>query len=76
MHALVSKQSSFYGELGGDIKGASYYICDAANDEDDVKNLPKTVGIGSRALCIQTGHVYVFGPSKTWVLYKGVSVIN
>ena len=76
MYALVSRQSGFFDQLGTDIKGASYYICDGESEEEDIEKLPTKVGIGSRALCIQTGHVYVLGPSKKWVLYKGVSVLN
>lgn len=77
MYAAVSTQNGFYNEFGDKIKGATYFICDSQDDSDpDIAKLPTNCGVGSRALCIYTGHIYIFGPSKKWVLYKGVSVLN
>lgn len=77
MYAAVSTKDGFYNELGDKITGATYYICDAEDESDpDIANLPVNAGVGSRALCIYTGHIYILGPSKKWVLYKGVSVLN
>ncbi len=75
MYALVESKDSFINELGTKLKGASFYICDG-DEEAVVAKLPKIVGVGSRALFIESGHIYMFGPSKQWILYKGVSILN
>ena len=55
-----------------------YYIAECNDNEDDIKTLPVSskVGIGSRALVIPTGNIYMFSPSKKWVKYSGVSILN
>jgi len=75
MYSAVEVKDNYINALGASIKGASFYICDGENDSD-IEKLPKNVGIGSRALVIQTGHIYMFGPSKKWSLYNGVSIMN
>lgn len=76
MYAKLNVQSNYINELGTDIIGASYYLCDA-DDDADISILPTTgIGIGSRALVIPTGHIYMLGPSRKWILYKGVSIMN
>lgn len=75
MYTKLSTSNSYINELGTSITGASYFICDA-EDDGDISDLPTNVGIGSRALVIPTGHIYMLGPSRTWILYKGVSIMN
>ena len=77
MYSLVESKNNSVNGLGIEIKGASYYICDAEDASDpDIKNLPTNVGIGSKALCIYTGNIYMLGPSRKWVKYAGVSIMN
>lgn len=76
MYAKLDTKSNYINELGTNIVGASYFLCDA-DDDADISHLPTTkIGIGSKALVIPTGHIYMLGPSRTWVLYKGVSIMN
>lgn len=76
MYAKLNTESNYINELGTNIVGASYFLCDADNDAD-VAYLPTSrIGVGSKALVIPTGHIYMLGPSRTWVLYKGVSIMN
>lgn len=58
---------------GVKIPGASSYICEG---DDDIPNLPTTEVIGSTCLVIPTGDVYILGPSRTWQLYKGISILG
>lgn len=84
MYAKVSKEDNFYTELGTYVKGASYFLmdCEPKTDEsgvitiEDVDKLPTDVGVGSKALHIQTALVYMFGPSKKWIKYNGSSILN
>lgn len=75
MYSLIETSSNYIDVLGTTIKGASYYICD---DESDIAKLPtnKSVGIGSRALCIESGAIFMLSPSRVWKKYKGVSMIH
>ena len=74
MYAVVETKEDYYSNIGAIIKGASFFICEEAAD---VANLPTVkVGIGSRALVIPTGEIYMFGPSKKWIKYAGVSIMN
>lgn len=81
MFTRIEVKNGYTDELGGMITGASYYLCDADMDGDgkdpDIENLPtKEPGIGSKALCITSGNVYILGPSRVWKKYKGVSMLN
>lgn len=74
--ARVSLDEGFYNTAHMYVPGASQYICES---EDDVAKLPKDdakVAVGSRAMVIPTGNVYIFGPSKTWIKYKGISIVE
>ena len=75
MYAKLNSEKNYINNLGVEIIGASYFLCD---NEEDVENLPtgKDVGIGSRALVIPTGNIYMLSPSKKWVKYSGVSILN
>ena len=75
MYAKLNSEKNYINALGVEIIGASYFLCDS---EDDIKTLPVSskVGIGSRALVIPTGNIYMFSPSKKWVKYSGVSILN
>ena len=75
MYAKLNSEKNYINNLGVEIIGASYFLCD---NEEDVANLPtgKDVGIGSRALVIPTGNIYMLSPSKKWVKYSGVSILN
>ena len=73
MYAAVDTKEDYYSALGAKIKGATFYLCE---EEGDVNKLPKTVGIGSRALVIPTGVIYMLGPSRKWIKYAGVSIMN
>ena len=76
MFTKLDVKSNYINELGTSIVGASYFLCDA-EDDADVATLPTTkVGVGSKALVIPTGHIYMLGPSRKWILYKGVSIMN
>jgi hypothetical protein len=73
MISVVETKDDYYNALGAKIKGASFYLCE---EEADVSSLPTKVGIGSRALVIPTGSIYMLGPSKRWIKYAGVSIMN
>ena len=75
MYAKLNSEKNYINNLGVEIIGASYFLCD---NEEDVANLPtgKDVGIGSRALVIPTGSIYMLSPSKQWVECSGVSILN
>lgn len=73
MYTLVDSKGGYIDSLGTTVAGASFFICD---NDSDIENLPKRVAVGSRALCIPTGNIYMFSPSKQWVKYKGVSILN
>ena len=75
MCANLNSEKNYINGRGVEIIGASYFRCD---NEDDVATLPVSakVGIGSRALVIPTGSIYMFSPSKKWVKYSGVSILN
>lgn len=74
MYAAVDTKEDYYNALGAKIKGATFYLCE---NEDDVSKLPTDrVGIGSRALVIPTGSIYMLGPSRIWIKYAGVSIMN
>ena len=75
MYAKLNSERNYINNLGVEIIGASYFLCD---NEEDVANLPtgNDVGIGSRALVIPTGSIYMLSPSKKWVKYSGVSILN
>jgi len=75
MYTVVETRDNYINGLGTIIKGASNFICDG-DEAEVVAKLPKTVGVGSRALFIESGHIYMFGPSRQWILYKGVSILN
>lgn len=85
MYSRISKEDNFYTELGAYVEGASYYLmdCEPRTDEsgaviiDDVERLPVVgVGVGSKALHIQTGLIYIYGPSQGWIKYNGSSILN
>ena len=75
MYAKLNSEKNYINNLGVEIIGASYFLCD---NEEDVANLPtkEDIGIGSRALVIPTGSIYMLSPSKKWVKYSGVSILN
>lgn len=75
MYAKINSEKNYINGLGVEIIGASYFLCD---NEDDIATLPASskVGIGSRALVIPTGNIYMFSPSKKWIKYSGVSILN
>ncbi len=76
MYSKVSSDKGYINELGIHIGGASYFLCDG-DEDSDIEDLPVNgVGIGSRALVIPTGHVYILGPSRVWKQYPGVSMIR
>lgn len=84
MWAKINKENPFYTDLGIKVDGASYFLmdCETSTDEsgaiviEDVNKLPTNVGVGSKALHIQTALVYMFGPSKKWIKYNGSSILN
>ena len=74
MYANVETKDDYYNALGAKIKGASLFLCE---EEGDIEKLPTSkVGIGSRAVVIPTGAIYMFGPSRRWIKYAGVSIMN
>lgn len=75
MYARINSEKNYINALGVEITGASYFLCDS---EDDIASLPTSqyVGIGSRALVIPTGAIYMFSPSRKWIKYAGVSILN
>ena len=74
MYAAVDTKEDYYNALGAKIKGATFYLCE---EEGDVAKLPtERIGVGSRALVIPTGAIYMLGPSRTWIKYAGVSIMN
>jgi len=82
MYSRIEVKNGYINEFGGAIVGASYYLCDAeptaAGVDPDVEKLPtsKEIGIGSKALCIVSGNIYILGPSRVWKKYKGVSIMS
>ena len=76
MYSVVETRDDFYNALGARIKGATFYLCDSEDDADIEKLPTERIGIGSRALVIPTGHIYMLGPSRKWILYNGVSIMN
>lgn len=76
MIARVSIEDSFYNAANIYVAGASQFICE---DEEDVALLPPKsdkTAVGSRAMVISTGNIYILGPSRGWQKYKGVSIIE
>ena len=75
MYAKLNSEKNYINALGVEIIGASYFLCDSA---DDIASLPTSqqIGIGSRALVIPTGAIYMFSPSRKWMKYAGVSILN
>lgn len=73
MYAVVETKDDYYNALGARIKGASFFLCEEAGD---IAKLPTKVGIGSRALVIPTGEIHMLGPSRKWIKYAGVSIMN
>lgn len=75
MYAKLNSEKNYINELGVEVLGASYFLCDS---DEDIKDLPtgSNIGIGSRALVIPTGNIYMLSPSKKWVKYSGVSILN
>lgn len=74
MYFNLKEGKTYINELGMELKGVSNFLCE---EEEDIKTLPiKDIGIGSRALVITTGHIYILGPSYKWLLYKGVSILE
>ena len=79
MYSRVEVKNDYSNELGVEVKGASYYISDAESvtaETAEKEEWPTNIGVGSRMMVIATGHIYIFGPSKKWVLYQGVSIMN
>lgn len=81
MFTRVEVKDSYTTEFGGEVLGASFFLCDAdindKGEDPDIENLPTSkIGVGSKALCITTGNIYIFGPSLKWKKYKGVSILN
>ena len=75
-YARVKVEDSFYNTANMWVPGASQFICET---EDDVEALPvdvNKIAIGSRAMVISTGHIYIFGPSKKWLQYKGIAMME
>lgn len=74
MWAKISEKVSYLNKDGLTIKGASQYLCEEAADID---RLPTDkVTVGSSAVVIPTGEVYLLGPSRRWIKYNGVAVFN
>lgn len=75
-YARTNIEDSFYNTANVYVPGASQFLCE---EEADVQNLPKDpmkIQVGSRALVIETGNTYIFGPSKKWLLFKGITMID
>lgn len=73
MFKAVEEERPGIGHTGIIVLGATSFLCDS---EEDIANLPvKGIGFGSKALIIPTGEIYLFGPSRTWIKYGGVSTI-
>ena len=54
--------------------GTMKYLLD---DEEDLKDLPLDVNIGSTATVIETGNVYLFSPKHSqWILQKKTNLSN
>ena len=75
MYAKLNSERNYINALGVEIVGASYFLCDS---EEDVASLPTSqhIGIGSRALVIPTGAIYMLSPSRQWMKDAGVSILN
>ena len=74
MWSRISEKPKYINNQGLTIKGASQYLCES---EDDIATLPtEKVVVGSSALVIPTGSVYILGPSRKWIKYNGVAVFN
>ena len=54
---MVTKISSEQYGVGG-------FLCDSASD---VSNLPTKTGVGSVALCVDDGKIYILNGSREWV---------
>jgi hypothetical protein len=66
---------SLYRQDGETLYGIKEFILDS---EDDVKDLPthKKVHVGSTALVIPTGTLYMLNGSHEWVEVGGKGVVN
>lgn len=74
MWAKISEKASYLNRDGLTIQGAAQYLCEEAAD---IENLPTaTVAVGSSAILIPTGDVYILGPSRRWIKYNGISMLN
>lgn len=83
MWAIVNREKDYTSGAGIKIEGAITFLCETV---DDVLTGPNSlteyakktadVGIGSSATIIETAEVYIYGPSKKWLKYGGVSIKN
>ena len=64
--ARITVADPFYNTADLYVEGTSQYICE---EEADVAKLPTNgkVAVGSRAVVIPTGEVYILGPTKGWI---------
>ena len=54
---------NLYKQEGETLYGIKEFIIDSL---EDIKNLPKNVRVGSMAIIIPTGQVYIFNGEKKW----------
>lgn len=54
---------NLYKQDGETLYGIKEFIIDSL---EDIKGLPKNVSVGSMALVIPTGEVYIFNGEKEW----------
>ena len=74
MWSKISEKPKYINNQGLTFKGTAQYLCEA---EADVASLPTTnVAIGSSAIVIVTGSTYILGPSRKWLKYNGVAILN
>ena len=74
MWSKISEKPKYINNQGLTFKGAAQYLCE---EEGDIESLPTSnVVIGSSAIVITTGSTYILGPSRQWLKFKGVAILN
>lgn len=78
MIAKLKTESVAYNELGVQVEGASTYLCDSADDLEQLNKM--SCQVGSKALVIDDSEsssaVYIKSPSGEFKKFKGQSLIN
>ena len=74
--ARVSVEDSFYNTANIWVPGASQFLCEEEADIEKLPTEPAKIAVGSIAMVIETGHIYIFGPSKKWLQYKGIAMVE